>query len=80
MEIVLDTRVYIVINTTEYNDDHIAMVQDCNGLKDCANFGWDLTEKYMCVQLHCEKSIEELEIGDMIISHYYVGAYLMRVG
>lgn len=80
MAIVLDTRVYIVINTTEYEDNPTAMVQDCKGLEDCANFGWYLTEKYMCVQTHSEKLIVELEIGDMIMSLDYKGAYLMRVG
>lgn len=80
MAMVLDTRIYIVINTTEYGDNSIAMVQDCKGLKDCAKFGWDLNEKYMCVQTHSETLIGELEIGDMIMSADYKGAYLMRVG
>jgi hypothetical protein len=80
MKIVLDTRVYIVINTTEYEENPTAMVQGCNGLEDCANFGWHLTEKYMCVQTRSEKYIVELEVGDMIMSPDYKGAYLMRVG
>lgn len=80
MKMVFDTRVYIVINTTEYEDNITAMVQGCNGLEDCVNFGWDLTEKYMCVQTRSEKLIGELEVGDMIMSHDYKGAYLMRVG
>jgi hypothetical protein len=80
MKIVLDTRVYLVINTTEYEDNPTAMVQNCKGLEDCENFGWRLDENYPCVQTHTEKLIGELEVGDMVMSPDYKGAYLMRVG
>ena len=47
-KIVLDTRGFICINTTEYDGciDNTAMVQSANGLLECAKLGWDLEETY----------------------------------
>ena len=80
MGLILDTRCYITINTTEYNENSTAMVQSCNGLRNCSNLGWDIDEQYPCIQTQTQKHIGELEIGDMIMSKDYQGAYLMRVG
>ena len=35
---VIDTRVFAVINTTDYNMDNICSIDCAKGVEDCANF------------------------------------------
>jgi len=80
-QMVLDTRIFIVINTTEYPGKHgTALVQSANGLRECENLGWDVRERYTCVGTHTPTLIGEMNIGDMLLSNDYQGAYIMRVG
>lgn len=80
-KIVLDTRGFISINTTEYEGclDNTAMVQSANGLLECAKLGWDLDETYPCRESVSKIHIGEMNVGDMILSEDYKGAYLMRI-
>lgn len=80
-KIVLDTRGFISINTTEYEGclDNTAMVQSATGLLECANLGWDLEETYPCKESYTKIHIGEMNVGDIIMSESYKGAYLMRI-
>ena len=80
-KIVLDTRGFICINTTEYDGclDNTAMVQSANGLLECTKLGWDLEKTYPCKESYSKIHIGEMNVGDLIMSEDYKGAYLMRI-
>lgn len=80
-KIVLDIRGFICINTTEYEGcfDNTAMVQSANGLLECTTLGWDLEETYPCKESDSKIHIREMNVGDIIMSEDYKGAYLMRI-
>ena len=63
-----DTRRYLLINTTRYNDDGKYSVIDC-GYAELFELGSNIEDK---------KMIDRLEV-DSILTTDFVGAYLMRV-
>lgn len=63
-----DTRRYLLINTTRYNDDGKYNVIDC-GYAELFELGFNVEDK---------KMINRLEV-DSILTTDFVGAYLMRV-
>ena len=77
---VIDTRVFAVINTTDYNMDNICSIDCAKGVEDCANFGWDYNESYRVYGTDdTNLLIGEMNVGDIIMSIDYIGAYLMRI-
>ena len=76
---VIDTRVFAVINTTDYNMDNICSIDCAKGVEDCANFGWDYKETHQIYGTDNVMLIGEMRVGDILVSRDYIGAYLMRI-
>ena len=77
--IMIDTKVYAAINTTEYNNDGNCCIQSARGLDGCAELGWEEHELGINLRTHEMIEVKDMEVGDVIESVYYLGAYLMRV-
>jgi hypothetical protein len=77
---VIDTRVFAVINTTDYNMDNICSIYCARGVEECMNFGWDYNELHRLYGTDDTNIlIGEMRVGDIIMSLDYNGAYLMRI-
>ena len=78
-EFMIDTKVYVVINTTDYNKDGNASVQIAKGLEGATELGWD--KNALGYHLHTRDIVEvaDLKVGDMIESEDFVGAFIMRI-
>lgn len=76
---VIDIRVFAVINTTDYNCDTICSIDYAKGVKECMDFGWDYNEPHKCYGGDKYKFIGEMNVGDIVTSLDYKGAYLMRI-
>lgn len=74
----VDTRRFLVINTTNYNNDNNAMVQiaDIDG---CMNLGWNPDETNFNIRSNSQRFIDEMQVGDVLESNDFNGAYLMRI-
>ena len=80
MEVTIDAKVFVVINTTCYNGDGNAIVQVVKGVDGAADLGWVddrltylVNDKERCVK------ISEMEVNDIMAHNMYNGAYLMRI-
>ena len=80
MEIMIDTKVYAVINTTEYNDDGNACVQVAMGEEGASELGW--TSDTLGENLYTRQLVEvrDLKVGEIMESVDFVGAFIMRIG
>jgi hypothetical protein len=78
MEIMIDTKVYAVINTTEYNDGN-ACVQVAMGEEGASELGW--TSDSLGDNLYTREivKVSDLRVGEIMESADFVGAYIMRV-
>jgi len=82
-----NTRIFLFINTTEFNGDGTYEVQSVEISEKELNeethlLGWDLKEKYPLytrTQFVSESYIKKLEVGEMVGNYDYDGAYLMRI-
>ena len=70
---------FAVINTADYNDNGVGAVQTAVGLEECGEYGWDPTDTGINLRANKVMSVEELEVGDIIESDIYEGAFLMRL-
>ena len=79
MEFTIDTKVYAVINTTDYNEDGNASVQIAMGLEGASELGWE--KNALGYHLHTRDIIEvvDLKVGDIMESEDFVGAFIMRI-
>lgn len=79
MEIMIDTKVYAVINTTDYNEDGTASVQIAIGLEGANELGWQ--KNALGYNLYTREIIEvaDLKVGDIMESEDFVGAFIMRI-
>lgn len=64
---------FIVVNTTDYNDDNNACIQsfsDCNSWREAESLGFDnfdLTE------------LDKLNVGEIYVAPMFFGCYVMRI-
>lgn len=77
--VVLDSRIFLVINTTDYNEDGIASYDSVRGIQGCKSMGWCDVEHYTRYQSGTSITIDEMLVGDIVTSGDYKGAYLMRI-
>lgn len=76
---VLDARIFLVINTTEYNKDGKVFYTNVKGVEGCESMGWREVEHYKHYKSGTSMLIDDMLVGDMVISEDYEGAYLMRI-
>lgn len=72
-----DIRRFIIINTTEYNEDGKYGVIDC-GYYELDDYGVHRTDTVIRVSDKSKIYPEELYVGDIATTDF-VGAYIMRV-
>ena len=80
MDVTIDTKVFVVINTTKYNGDGKASVRVVKGEEGAADLGWvddDLT--YLVNDEERYVKISEMKVNDIMGHNMYRGAYLMRI-
>jgi hypothetical protein len=77
--VILDSRIFLVINTTDYNEDGIASYDSVRGIQGCKSMGWCDVEHYTHYQSGRPMAIDEMSVGDIIVAGDYNGAYLMRI-
>ena len=70
---------FAVINTADYDDSNVGTVQTAVGLEECDEYGWQPTDTGINLRTNKTMSVEELEVGDIIESDMYKGAFLMRL-
>ena len=75
-----DIRRFILINTTEYNEDGKYGVIDCS-YNELADYGYDPTNEDELMRVNTNKFVkaDDMVIGDIAESTNFNGAYLMRV-
>lgn len=79
MVTIVDTKVYAVINTTDYNCDGKASVQIAMGEENAQALGWSMSSMGWSEKRKSDIRVKDLEIGEMILSDEYYGAYIMRI-
>jgi hypothetical protein len=72
-------NIYTVINTTEYNNDGVATVQQAVGLEECEALGWNSNEIGINLYTHEECKLKDLNVGEIMESVDFEGAYIMRI-
>jgi hypothetical protein len=77
--VIIDSRFFLVINTTDYNNDKKASYDCVQGIDGCTSMGWDIYEEYLNYKNGSYTTIDEMIVGDIISSADYNGAYLMRI-
>jgi hypothetical protein len=71
--------IYAIINTSEYNNDGKASVQQAVGLKECDDLGWRSNDIGINLYTHKECELNDLKVGEIMESVEYKGAYIMRI-
>lgn len=79
MGIMIDTKVYAVINTTDYNNDGTACIQSAVGLEGCSELGWDADEVGYDLRTHEMVEVKDMQVGDVIEHFFMKGAFIMRI-
>lgn len=64
-----DVRMYVIINTTDYNDDGKYGVTICN-FTELFQLGFDAEDDW--------KQINDMNVNDLIVTNYK-GCFLMRI-
>lgn len=80
IDVTIDTKVFVVINTTSYNGDSNASVRVVNGVDGAADLGWvDDGLTYLVNDEERYAKISEMKVNDIMAHNMYDGAYLMRI-
>lgn len=78
-------KAFVVINTTEYNEDSSFAVQVVEVTKEELEnknnniIGWNVQETCEVQGNGCRKSPATMEVGEVLVSNEYRGAYIMRL-
>ena len=70
-----NARVYLAINTSDYNQDGAYAVSIAS-YDELPSLGWEHDEEY--IKVNTTTKIAYMEVGDLLTSDNY-GAYLMRI-
>lgn len=73
-----DARVFLMWNTTMYNDDNVYAVHR-GSISDMESLGWERYEKCYILNTRQETTMDELEVGVVLESADYKGVYLTRL-
>lgn len=75
-----DIRRFILINTTEYNEDGKYGVIDCS-YNELEDYGYDKDANDEILRVNTDKfiKIDDMVVGDIGESTNFNGAYIMRV-
>lgn len=75
-----DVRRFLIINTTEYNEDGKYGVIDCS-YYELDDYGFDVEGDDELMRLNTEKfiKIDDMAVGEVAESTSFRGAYVMRV-
>ena len=72
-------KIYAIINTSEYENNGKAAVQQAVGLKECDDLGWKANDIGINLYTHKECKLKDLEVGEIMENVEYKGAYIMRI-
>lgn len=70
---------FAIINTTEYNEDDTASIIIANSYDECIELGWSMQEEYQISMTTQMRFISTMEVGELLESNDFQGAYIMRI-
>lgn len=78
-QILIVNKRFAIINTTEYNEDDTASIIIANSYDECIRLGWSMQEEYRISKTTQKRLISTMEIGELLESNVFSGAYIMRI-
>lgn len=78
-QILIVNKRFAIINTTEYNEDDTASIIIANSYSECVELGWSMQEEYQISMTSQMRLISTMEIGELLESNVFQGAYIMRI-
>jgi hypothetical protein len=77
--ILIVNKRFAIINTTEYNEDDTASIIIANSYDECIELGWSMQEEYQISMTTQMRFISTMEVGELLESNDFQGAYIMRI-